>query len=274
MKVPVVRFNLKFYDSQGNEEVIRSLGGLREKFNLSDLYDYYKNGVLETWLRSIGENDLANGILSIADNLPMGESVRLLVKTLGLEIEESTLLSFVKVQDCQEVMRMRKLTSPKEDNQRCSNKQSYMSMLCDLVDHEGDYIYVRNTIAKILDLYDEKFRQDHAAIVRLCPTALFAVVSNWVWGGVLGYSGDYFVAISKHLFEGAGCCCPDANGWRRLIDYVSNLQFFEWVASRPSFVAGRCSFAGCTNYERNNILNDEKYKKYEGKWLVLKPEFR
>ena len=61
MKVTTVRFNLKFFNANG-EEVVRTLDDLRDKFNLSDLDEYFKAGDLSRWLRGLGESAMADSL--------------------------------------------------------------------------------------------------------------------------------------------------------------------------------------------------------------------
>ena len=69
MRVTTIRFNLKFFNANGEEDVVRTLDDLRSKFNLSDLCEYLKAGDLTRWLRGLNETRIAAEIESLRSKL-------------------------------------------------------------------------------------------------------------------------------------------------------------------------------------------------------------
>ena len=62
MKVPNIRFSLKFFNEKGEEVVIRTLEDLRLNFNATDFYAYLSDGTLSRWLRCLGHPELVSRI--------------------------------------------------------------------------------------------------------------------------------------------------------------------------------------------------------------------
>ena len=100
MKVPNIRFNLKFYSADGNEVAIRTLADLAENLNLSDLWDYFASDDLERWLRSVGEQEKAEEVRALGGSRrSVLEDLRELCRVLGLEVSEESLERFASMQD-------------------------------------------------------------------------------------------------------------------------------------------------------------------------------
>ena len=100
MKVTNIRFNLKFFNADGGEEVVRTLADLRSKFNLCDLWDYFNSGALVRWLRSIDELMLATSVESLAgssDGYDSQPTMQKLCEMLGLSVQDDEIAEMCEV---------------------------------------------------------------------------------------------------------------------------------------------------------------------------------
>lgn len=184
MKVPNIKFNLKFYDAKGEEIVVRTMDDLRAKANLSDLYDYYKDGTLSRWLLSIGEGATAAAVDKLELPDPDADGVKRLTSTLGIELPESDLTAFVEVLQLQARLQGKKRDQP-DVAQECQPVESYLNLLQQLIDNPNDFIAVRGIVEKIMEKYPDKFREELPRIgynlVRLVPVFPCVVISRPVW---------------------------------------------------------------------------------------------
>lgn len=191
MKVPNIKFNLKFYDAKGGEIVVRTMDDLRAKANLSDLYDYYKDGMLSRWLLSIGEGAIAAVVDKLKLSDPDADGVKRLTSTLGIELPESDLMEFVKVLQLQARLQ-RKQRDGIEDETVGFHDESYFGLLQLLVDSPDDFFIVRRTMKRIMELYPDKFKKDimiesgnatpfMRVMVRVCPLIAFVLSCNFVF---------------------------------------------------------------------------------------------
>ena len=157
MKVPNIKFNLKFYDAKGGEVVVRTMDDLRANFNMSDLYDYFKDGILSRWLRSIGDDSSAQKIDECAHSDCVFEQVEFLSMTLGLGLEDDVMRTFSSLVEGQ--MRLRQKNKDEIQLDGCSQK-SYLEILRSFFDHSEDFVFVRKSLIEMMSLYPGKFKED------------------------------------------------------------------------------------------------------------------
>ena len=105
MKVTSIRFNLKFFNADGVEEVVRSFDDLRSKFNLCDLCEYFRSGDLVRWLKSINELQLAETIESLTGITDKQTALNKLCEALGLAVSSDEILELCEILDRQELAR-------------------------------------------------------------------------------------------------------------------------------------------------------------------------
>ena len=105
MKVTSIRFNLKFFNADGGEEVVRSLDDLSAKFNLCDLWEYFRSGDLARWLKSINELQLAATVESLTGTADKQTALNKLCDALGLAVTYDEILELCEILDRQELAR-------------------------------------------------------------------------------------------------------------------------------------------------------------------------
>lgn len=157
MKVPNIRFNLKFYTADGNEIAIRTLADLAENLNLSDLWDYFASGDLERWLRSIGEQKKAEEVYALGESRrTVLEGLRELCRVLGLGVSEESLERFASMQE-----RRRDKERDAEGAIESEREEvEYLSCLQRVLDNRCDLRAMRKVVAELLDKHLESFRRD------------------------------------------------------------------------------------------------------------------
>lgn len=103
MKVTSIRFNLKFFNADGGEETVRSLDDLAVKFNLCDLWEYFRTGDLARWLKSINKLNLAEQVEMLTNIANKQESMNKLCETLKLTAARDEILELCEILDRQEL---------------------------------------------------------------------------------------------------------------------------------------------------------------------------
>lgn len=103
MKVSSIRFNLKFFNANGGEDVVRTLDDLAAKFNLCDLWEYFRTGDLAQWLKSINELQLAETIKSLTGITDKQTALNKLCEALGLAVASDEILELCEIIDRQDL---------------------------------------------------------------------------------------------------------------------------------------------------------------------------
>lgn len=162
MKVPNVRFNLKFYDSTGAAQDIRSLVDLREKCNLSDLYDYFEAGVLERWLSAQGERGISESVTRIHSEPDLAKRLKKLVSVLSLGNQDRNIDDIVFVHQHQS---HKPRTVP--EGTVVEQPPSYLDLIAELFGAKCDMgrvdswkMCLLKPLRKILKYYAERFFND------------------------------------------------------------------------------------------------------------------
>lgn len=157
MKIPNIRFNLKFYTADGNEIAIRTLANLAENLNLSDLWDYFASDDLERWLRSIGEQEKAEEVHALDGNRQtVREDLRGLCRVLGLEVSEELLGRFASMQE----RRRDKVRDAEAAAESEQEEADYLNCLQRVLDNRCDLRAMRKVVAELLDKHLESFKRD------------------------------------------------------------------------------------------------------------------
>ena len=156
MKVTSIRFNLKFFNADGGEEVVRSLDDLGSKFNLSDLYDYFKAGDLARWLTSINRQELAEAVVTVSGKTSSHDQVCGLRDVLNLPIDNTEVDQFVSLLERQNQLREKKSSTT------LSSKvsKSYIELLNDVF-ATSDFKTAKKLLSVFVgnDEYEERFLQ-------------------------------------------------------------------------------------------------------------------
>ena len=131
MKVTSIRFNLKFFNAGGGEVVVRTLDDLRSKFNLSDLYDYFKAGDLARWLSSINRSELSDAVEKANGNGNLRNQIYGLCDVLALPVDKIELEKFVSFLERQDQLREKKNVSDSKSGKNYFDK-SYVELVNDV----------------------------------------------------------------------------------------------------------------------------------------------
>ena len=167
MKVTSIRFNLKFFNADGSEEVVRTLADLRAKFNLSDLWDYFKSGDLARWLRSINEPQVADNVDSLNTAPNRREMLGALCEVLDLPIDKAETIRFCDLLDRQDKMQAAHKNDQKvrpespEEAMSCNGdeKPSYIECVSAVLD-SSDMQTAREAVSLVMRWYSDRFIGD------------------------------------------------------------------------------------------------------------------
>ena len=167
MKVTNIRFNLKFFNADGGEEVVRTFADLRAKFNLSDLCEYFKSGDLAQWLRSINEPQVADKVDSLKGAPNRGEMLITLCEVLGLPIDKTETIRFCDVLDRQDKIQVAhkndQNTRPKASEEAVScngdDKPSYIECVSPVL-VSSDMQTARDAVRRVMRWYSDRFIED------------------------------------------------------------------------------------------------------------------
>jgi len=95
MKIPNIRFNLKFYDERGEAITIRTVEDLKNNFNVSDAYAYMMDGTLSRWLRSLREVECAECVERARSESAVRVQVEALLTAFDLEADNADMEAFL-----------------------------------------------------------------------------------------------------------------------------------------------------------------------------------
>lgn len=204
MKVPNIRFNLKFYASDGSDIVIRTLADLEANLNLSDLWDYFKAGDLARWLRSIDETVKADSLVELNQK---SDGVRIapdeVCRVLQLTVPKQEVAAFVEME---ERRRSRVEQSKLKDGWKdgCYEEGPYIEFVRGLIKNKLDILQTHKIMIKMLNHYPDLF-------VRDCNSRVFQGLP-FVWS-LCHVLDDAWKCLCR-TSGGSVFCCRDRFGHR------------------------------------------------------------
>ena len=191
MKLKNIRFNLKFSngkDASGNENFtsIRSFADLlafAKRLNIDDLYEYFKSGQLERWLKVIGEDDKSKAIEKINEKTPIAEQLKKLFTALDLKLEPGEIELFTESYVYSETIanRRKNLAADLKNISNVIRKdfEQYNECLKDIISVAEDFSAVKAKVRSLLKTYTEQFKLDwmrfYDIMIQKCPLAIFVV---------------------------------------------------------------------------------------------------
>lgn len=198
MRVTTIRFNLKFFNANGEEEVVRTLDDLRDKFNLSDMYEYFKAGDLSRWLRGLGESSMADQVDSLKNVSDRRQSLERLCNALGLPIPKETIADYCNMLDRQKKM---KGSRREQERQKCASNLAPKKAHFKVKNLLGNYPTrdirdmeaTRGYLAELMERHDEnEMRLVLYKVIEKCiaprfiredspPIVLLALLGNKAW---------------------------------------------------------------------------------------------
>ena len=200
MKVTSIRFNLKFFNADGGEEVVRTLDDLRAKFNLCDLWDYFKSGDLVKWLKSINEPDLAERVGGLTSIYSKQTAMSKMCATLNLATEDDDILELCEILDRQEMTegRHKKIETLRQQEQtgEIHDSEIYPSF-------GGSYYFDRVNI--LLETLDKFTYEDFGNIekLRAFEQQKFVPFINH-YGGI--FARDLEISLKGSIHNAADWC--------------------------------------------------------------------
>ena len=223
MRVTTIRFNLKFFNANGEEDVVRTLDDLRSKFNLSDLCEYLKAGDLTRWLRGLNETRIAAEIESLRKITDRRVSLNKLNSVLGLGLDKAAIAEYCDMLTRQKKMGQLHLQSGdsqinQEEDCPPFDKSHFKSSMCEYDDviasgDINDMGEVRIFLKKLMEQHDEQSvkiflnkvveerisRSWHYDMDRP-PIVMLAILGNKLWRELIVQSYDVKASIS--VFRG------------------------------------------------------------------------
>ena len=208
MRVTTIRFNLKFFNADGGEDVVRTLDDLRDKFNLSDLDEYFKAGDLSRWLRGLGESTMADQVDSLKNVLDKRQALERLCNALGMPIQKEAIADYCNMLERQKKMKSsrREQVAAKERQLKQESRRVGEHPTRDMRDMET----VRAYLVELMERHDEKEMQSFLhEVINECiikdidehggpPVVLLALMGNMAWRDFVTASFD--VRLMFHIF--------------------------------------------------------------------------
>ncbi|MBF0228238.1 MAG: hypothetical protein HQK63_01380 [Desulfamplus sp.] len=164
---------------------IRDITGLEENFNIDDLLEHYKSGVLHRWLKIRQHSDLAAKVEAITekDELTIAES---LVNIFGISLSKQEIGDAVYPM----IFRCTKENQLKEyeknfENERAIIKnyhEDYRSLCEGLKKSKTDYSFVKHSLKKMesefYGLYEMNYYALFSDLIKESPLSVFGVLAN------------------------------------------------------------------------------------------------
>ena len=215
MKVTSIRFNLKFFNADGGEEVVRTLADLRAKFNMSDLYEYFKSGDLVQWLRSINEPQVADKVYSLNGAPNRREMLSALCVALDLPIDKIETIRF-----CDVLERQDKMQAAHKNDQKARPEASKDAMSCNGYEKPS---YIECVSAVLVSSDMQTAREAVSQVMRWYPDRFITDIYNRANTGSLGlwhFEIGFF----------AWCALLGCKRWSPLLNAIGfHFQFFPEV---------------------------------------------
>ena len=215
MKISTIRFNLKFFNTNGEEEVVRTLDDLRDKFNLSDLDEYFKAGDLSRWLRGLNESKMADQVDSLNSVSNRRQALERLCNALEIALPQEAIADYCNMLDRQK--KMKGARREQVDQRRTPNsapKKGHFKLKNLLGDRPTrdirDMEAARGYLAELMERHDEnEMRLVLYKVVEKCiapryisddrpPIVLLALLGNNAWRDLLVRYFDVKATIHVH----------------------------------------------------------------------------
>lgn len=234
MKIPNIRFNLKFYAPDGSDIVIRTLADLEANLNLSDLWDYFTAGDLARWLRSIDESVKADSLVKLNQKSDgVGIALGEVCRVLQLAVPDQEIAAFVEMEERRR-SRVEQSTPSDEDP---VSAESYIELVRGLIKNKFDILQTHKIMVKMLNHYPDSFVRDfcHKRFIEFPYMNLLAKVLDDAWLMMLGCYDQYvwvYHPYTRSLEYCSGCttngksftfcvmrdCNSDLNGVLEVVD--------------------------------------------------------
>ena len=203
---------MKFFNANGEEEVVRTLDDLKDKFNLSDLDEYFKAGDLSRWLRGLNESNLADQVDSLKNVSDRTQALERLCNVLGISLPNEVIADY-----CNMLERQKKMKGSRREQMGQKKESPSCQKLREVREHPTrdmrDMETVRAYLAELMERHDEKemlcFLHD---VIKECivsplmfendgpPIVLLALMGNRAWRAFVTASFD--VRLSFHVIGG------------------------------------------------------------------------
>ena len=246
MKVTSIRFNLKFFNANGEEQVVRSLDELSEKFNLCDLWDYFKSGDLVRWLKSLNESALAEQVGTLTFITDKQIAMSKLCEALKLAVASDEILELSEALDRQDMMKIHHKKVGTFQNQEDAVDEIRSGISADLVGFENTY-YIDNFNLIMQELWKFQSNEDFVNVEKLkgFEQKFNRVLNNW---GIL-FIRDFLHRISTEMMT-----------W--------NLRYCEALFANQKIYNQYDSFGNVVHYKGQQSV-DHQYIPYFNGWDLL-----
>lgn len=164
---------------------VRDLEGLRNNFNLDDLLDHYRSGVLQRWLEVRGYSaEFANVKAIKTDN--EYEIAKTLILIFNMEIEEDN-LSFVAYNVKYRLEEAER--NLKQGEAKCNENKflqdyhiGYYKILCELIERKEDFPFIKQRVSviheKYLQLFTMNYMHIYEKMIKESPLVVFAMLMH------------------------------------------------------------------------------------------------
>ena len=175
-----IKFNLIL-----DEKPVRNIEELRENFNIQDILEVYENGLLKRWLEVREYNEEAKKISEIKTSKNI-EVIKELIKIFNVEKEEEEIKKSVYAIEflIEKEVELEVLNEKINQHKKIIDEyhEGYNILKGNIIDHEEDFIYLKETVKKIYSDYFEIFKIDfryfYNDFSKEAPLVIFAILAN------------------------------------------------------------------------------------------------
>lgn len=155
-----IKFNLI---CDGNP--IRTIGNLQENFVIDDIIMYYRNGLLQRWLKVRGYENELESVNLINPTLSDGEIIKELISVFNIEMDESKIEEGIYIWNFHKEREEQQKQYNEFKHSRDITLNEYSSGYSDLCEkiflNPDDAPLIKSTIANITDNYEPLFGYNH-----------------------------------------------------------------------------------------------------------------
>jgi hypothetical protein len=175
-----IKFNL-----QMDGYPIRNIDDLKTHFNINEVVEYFRSGLLQRWLKVRGMDDLFDAISKIEENDDLGLAKKL-IQLFEIEMDEEKIeeqIYILKYQKERE-LQYEQYRETALDVQKviADYHQGYASLVHQLMDKKDDFAFIKATIGEIMKYYEGLFRLNarffYETFLEKGPLVIFGVLMN------------------------------------------------------------------------------------------------
>ena len=175
-----IKFNLMLDDKP-----VRDIEGLKENFNIGDLFKHYESGTLQRWLKVRNLDGLADkvNLISEEDDIKVSEEL-IKIFEIGADPDEIRTAVYSMVFLKEKENRLKEFEKKSFNEKIIINKyhEDYSVICRGLISHNSDYPFIKSSLRRIKEDFYPLYQLNYPDIFYSCleksPLAVLGILAN------------------------------------------------------------------------------------------------